>query len=97
MPSGRVLALPGVSEASGVDVSIRGLSLYVSDGREGSVHVLKLSSSRSRQGLTPVGRVLRVEVRSLWLSGGFVGAAPHSSSAVPGRRGHGAGSRLGDL
>ncbi len=50
MPNSRVLALPGVTEASGLDVSIQGLSLYVADAKQGTVDVLKLSSSRSRQG-----------------------------------------------
>ncbi len=62
MPNSRVLALPGVTEASGLDVSIQGLSLYVADAKQGTVDVLKLSSSRSRQGLTPSGQILRLKV-----------------------------------
>ncbi|KAM7369179.1 hypothetical protein PAMP_013472 [Pampus punctatissimus] len=61
MPNSRVLALPGVTEASGLDVSIPGLSLYVADGGQGSVDVLNLSGSRSRQGLTPAGQILKLK------------------------------------
>ncbi|XP_067340392.1 low-density lipoprotein receptor-like [Channa argus] len=61
MPNSRVLALPGVTVASGLDVSIRELSMYVADAVQGSVDVLKLSSSRSRQGLTPVGQILQLK------------------------------------
>ncbi|XP_067430642.1 low-density lipoprotein receptor-related protein 2-like isoform X3 [Thunnus thynnus] len=61
MPNGRALALPGVTEALGLDVSIPGLSLYVADGGQGSVNVLKLSGTRSRQGLTPAGQILKLK------------------------------------
>ncbi|XP_040914320.1 low-density lipoprotein receptor-related protein 2-like [Toxotes jaculatrix] len=61
MPNSRVLALPGVTEALGLDVSIKELSLFVADARQGSVDVLKLSSSRSRQGLTPTGQILKLK------------------------------------
>ncbi|CAK6954679.1 low-density lipoprotein receptor-related protein 2-like isoform X3 [Scomber scombrus] len=61
MPNGRVLALPGVTEASGLDVSIPGLSMYVADGGQGSVDVLNLSGPRSRQGLTPAGQILKLK------------------------------------
>ncbi|XP_040013370.1 low-density lipoprotein receptor-related protein 2-like isoform X2 [Xiphias gladius] len=61
MPTGRVLALPGVTEALDLDVSIQDLSLYVADAGQGSVDVLKLSSSRSRQGLTPAGQILKLK------------------------------------
>ncbi|XP_028456831.1 low-density lipoprotein receptor-related protein 2 isoform X2 [Perca flavescens] len=60
MPGSRALALPGVTEASGLDVSIRGLSLYVADAGQGSVDVLKLSGSKLRQGLTPSGQILKL-------------------------------------
>ncbi|KAI3362051.1 hypothetical protein L3Q82_012395, partial [Scortum barcoo] len=60
MPNGRVLALPGVTEASGLDVSIQELSVYVADAGQGSVNVLQLGSSRSRQGLTPSGQILQL-------------------------------------
>lgn len=62
MPTNRVLALPGVTEASGLDVSIQGLSLYVADAGQGTVDVLKLGSSRSRQGLTHTGQILKLTV-----------------------------------
>lgn len=62
MPNGRILALPGVTEASALDVSIPGLSVYVADGGQGSVDVLNLSGSRSRQGLTPAGQILKLTV-----------------------------------
>ncbi|KAK2818981.1 hypothetical protein Q5P01_024542 [Channa striata] len=61
MPNSKVLALPGVTEASGLDVSIRELSMYVADAVRGSVDVLKLSRPRSRQGLTPVGQILQLK------------------------------------
>ncbi|KAM8744391.1 uncharacterized protein AB9X84_018373 isoform 3-T3 [Acanthopagrus schlegelii] len=60
MPISRDLALPGVTEASGLDVSIQELSMYVADAEQGSVDVLKLSGPRSRQGLTPTGQVLKL-------------------------------------
>ncbi|XP_032396162.1 low-density lipoprotein receptor-related protein 2 isoform X1 [Etheostoma spectabile] len=60
MPGNRALSLPGVTEASRLDVSIQGLSLYVADAGQGSVDVLKLSSSRLRQALTPSGQILNV-------------------------------------
>lgn len=69
MPNSRVLALPGVTEASGLDVSIPGLSLYVADAGQGSVDVLKLSSSRSRQGLTPSGQILKLRVGMISFQG----------------------------
>ena len=62
MPISRDLALPGVTEASGLDVSIQELSMYVADAEQGSVDVLKLSGPRSRQGLTPTGQVLKLRV-----------------------------------
>lgn len=62
MPNSRVLALPGVTEASALDVSLRELSMYVADAAQGSVDVLRLSGSRSRQGLTPVGQILQLKV-----------------------------------
>ncbi|AWP15061.1 putative low-density lipoprotein receptor-related protein 2-like [Scophthalmus maximus] len=61
MPNSRVLALPGVTEAVGLDVSIHELSMYVADAAQGSVDVLKLSGPRSRQGLTPAGQVLKLK------------------------------------
>ncbi|TMS08113.1 Low-density lipoprotein receptor-related protein 1B [Larimichthys crocea] len=61
MPNSRVLALPGVTDALALDVSIQDLSLYVADARQGTVDVLKLSGSRSRQGLTPSGQILKLK------------------------------------
>ncbi|XP_018536167.1 low-density lipoprotein receptor-related protein 2 isoform X1 [Lates calcarifer] len=61
MPNGRALALPGVTEASMLDVSIEELSLYVADAGQGSVDVLKLSTSKSRQGLRPAGQILKLK------------------------------------
>ncbi|XP_034564755.1 low-density lipoprotein receptor-related protein 2-like isoform X2 [Notolabrus celidotus] len=61
MPNGRDLALSGIHEASALDVSIQELSLYVADAGQGSVDVLKLSSSRSRQELTSSGRILKLK------------------------------------
>lgn len=64
MPTHRALALPGVTEASGLDVSIQGLSVYVADAGQGTVDVLNLSSSNLRQGLTPSGQILKLKVGS---------------------------------
>ncbi|XP_076020346.1 uncharacterized protein LOC143011376 [Genypterus blacodes] len=61
MPTSRVLALPGINDASALDLSIEELSLYVADASQGSVEVLKLSGSRSRQGLTPAGQILKLK------------------------------------
>ncbi|XP_031711305.1 low-density lipoprotein receptor-related protein 2-like [Anarrhichthys ocellatus] len=61
MPNGRALALPGVTEASGLDLSMQDLSLYVADAGQRSVDVLKLSDSRSRQGPTPAGQILQLK------------------------------------
>ncbi|TKS84303.1 Low-density lipoprotein receptor-related protein 4 [Collichthys lucidus] len=62
MPNSRVLALPGVTDALALDVSIQDLSLYVADAKQGTVDVLKLSGSRSRQGLTPSGQILKLKM-----------------------------------
>ncbi|KAM6975856.1 uncharacterized protein LKV04_015114 [Tautogolabrus adspersus] len=59
MPNGRDLSLPGISEASGLDVSLQDLSLYVADAGQGSVDVLKLS--RSRNELTSSGNILKLK------------------------------------
>nr|XP_008280588.1 PREDICTED: low-density lipoprotein receptor-related protein 2-like [Stegastes partitus] len=61
MPNSRALSLPGANEALGLDVSIKDLSLYVAYLRPGSVEVLRMGSSRSRQGLTPAGQVLKLK------------------------------------
>ncbi|XP_069563183.1 low-density lipoprotein receptor-like [Brachyistius frenatus] len=60
MPTNRELALPGANEALGMDISLRDLSLYVASG-VGSVDVLTLSSSSSRQGLKPAGQILKLK------------------------------------
>ncbi|XP_041666800.1 low-density lipoprotein receptor-related protein 2-like isoform X2 [Cheilinus undulatus] len=57
MPNGRDLAMPGIREATGLDVSIQELSLFVADAAQGSVDVLKLSSSR----LTSSGQILKLK------------------------------------
>ncbi|XP_006795713.2 low-density lipoprotein receptor-related protein 2-like [Neolamprologus brichardi] len=57
MPNSRVLALPDINEAMGLDVSTQ--ELYVAYA--GSVDVLKMGSYRSRQGLTPAGQVLKLK------------------------------------
>lgn len=62
MPTHRFLALPGVTGASGLDMSIQGLSVYVADAEQGTVDVLQLGGSRSRQGLTPSGQILKLMV-----------------------------------
>lgn len=62
MPTSKVLPLPGFAEASLLDASIQGLSVYVADAAQGTVDVLKLGGSRSRQGLTPVGQILKLTV-----------------------------------
>uniref|UniRef100_A0A665XAN1 Si:dkey-88l16.3 n=1 Tax=Echeneis naucrates TaxID=173247 RepID=A0A665XAN1_ECHNA len=61
MPNNQVFALPGVTEALEVDVSIMELSLYVADAGQGAVDVLKLSSSKSGHELIPAGRVLKLK------------------------------------
>ncbi|XP_047426561.1 low-density lipoprotein receptor-related protein 2-like isoform X2 [Mugil cephalus] len=61
MPDSRVLALPGVNEASVFDVCLKDHSLYVAYSGLGSVDVLRLGGSRSRQGLTPAGQILKLK------------------------------------
>uniref|UniRef100_A0A3P8RS84 Si:dkey-88l16.3 n=1 Tax=Amphiprion percula TaxID=161767 RepID=A0A3P8RS84_AMPPE len=61
MPNSRALTLPGTNEALGLDLSFKDLSLYVAYSGQGSVDVLKLGSSRSRQGLAPLGQMLKLE------------------------------------
>ncbi|XP_057675771.1 low-density lipoprotein receptor-related protein 2 isoform X2 [Corythoichthys intestinalis] len=61
MPNSRVLALPGFSEASQLDLAFRNLSMYVADGKQGTIDVLNLSGPRSRQGLTPAGRIIQLK------------------------------------
>lgn len=68
MPNGRELTLPGITEASGLDLSIKEVSLFVADAGQSTVDVLKLSSSRSRQVLTPAGQILKLKVGRIGLS-----------------------------
>ncbi|KAM6984683.1 vitellogenin receptor [Aplochiton taeniatus] len=56
-PEHRVLALPGVAEASGLDAAIQEKALYVADAGQSSVGLLKLTG----QGLSPAGRVLKLQ------------------------------------
>ncbi|XP_077353898.1 uncharacterized protein lrp13b isoform X2 [Festucalex cinctus] len=60
MPNSRVLAIPGIVEASGLDVALQTRSLYVADDAKGTVDVMNLSGPRSRQGLTPAGRLIQL-------------------------------------
>ncbi|KAK7895332.1 hypothetical protein WMY93_020657 [Mugilogobius chulae] len=60
IPNGRVLSLPGVSEASSMDVSIPGLSLFVADAVRATVDKLRLSDSRSGQPLLADGQILKL-------------------------------------
>uniref|UniRef100_A0A667WW69 Low-density lipoprotein receptor-related protein 2-like n=1 Tax=Myripristis murdjan TaxID=586833 RepID=A0A667WW69_9TELE len=61
LPTNRVLALPGITEASALDAAIQGLSLYVADAGQGTVDLLKLSSTRSRQRLTHAENILKLK------------------------------------
>ncbi|CAL8280063.1 unnamed protein product [Merluccius merluccius] len=61
-PSGhRVLDIPGVSRASALDADIPTLSVYLADSGRGSLELLKLSTSRSKQALTPAATILRLQ------------------------------------
>ncbi|XP_028318085.1 low-density lipoprotein receptor-related protein 2 isoform X3 [Gouania willdenowi] len=61
MPSSRALSLPRSSEALVLDVSMRDLSVFVAYSGQRSVDVLRMSSSRSRQGLTLQGQMLQLK------------------------------------
>lgn len=61
MPTNKQLVIPGVTEASGLDLIFQDLLMYVADTEQG-VSLLKLGSSRSRQGLTPAGQILKLKV-----------------------------------
>ncbi|XP_017266049.2 low-density lipoprotein receptor-related protein 2 isoform X2 [Kryptolebias marmoratus] len=61
MPNGRDFALPGITEALGLDFSVSQLLLYVAHSKHGSVDVLKLSSSRSRPKLVLAGQILKLQ------------------------------------
>ncbi|XP_008323120.1 low-density lipoprotein receptor-related protein 2-like isoform X2 [Cynoglossus semilaevis] len=61
MPLNRELYLPGVTEASVLDLSLHELSVYVADAKQGTVDLLKLGNPRSRDGLTPAGQILKLK------------------------------------
>lgn len=62
MPSHRALQLPGLKEASLLDVSIQNFGVYVADAARGTVDVLRVVGSRSRQDLVLDGQVLKLTV-----------------------------------
>lgn len=62
MPSHRPLQLLGLTEASLLDASVHDLAVYVADAARSTVDVLKVGDDRSRQGLPPVGQVLKLTV-----------------------------------
>lgn len=62
MPSHRALQLPGVKEASLLDVSIQNFAIYLADAGRSIVDVLKVVESRSRQDLVADGQVLKLTV-----------------------------------
>lgn len=62
MPSHRALQLPGVKEASLLDVSIQNFAIYVADAGRGTVNALRVAGSRSRQDLVPDRQVLKLTV-----------------------------------
>lgn len=57
-----MLTFPSVTEPSGLDMTIQGLSLYVADAGQGTVDMLKVGGSGSRQGLTHAGQILKLMV-----------------------------------
>lgn len=61
MPTNKQLVIPGVTEASALDLIFQNLLIYVADPEQG-VNLLKLGGSRSRQGLTPAGQILKLVV-----------------------------------
>ncbi|KAM3599170.1 uncharacterized protein V6R79_001076 [Siganus canaliculatus] len=65
MPTSRALTLPGVSDATGLDLSIQDFSLYIADAGQRSVDVLRLSSSTETQGLTTSGKLLKLKDESV--------------------------------
>lgn len=62
MPSHRALQLPGLKEPSLLDVLIQSFAIYVADAGRGTVDVLTVVGSRSRQDLVPEGQVLKLKV-----------------------------------
>nr|XP_049594845.1 low-density lipoprotein receptor-related protein 2 isoform X5 [Syngnathus scovelli]XP_049594846.1 low-density lipoprotein receptor-related protein 2 isoform X6 [Syngnathus scovelli] len=61
MPNSRVLLIPGVVEATGLDLALQALALFVADGKQGTVDMLNLSGPRSRQALTRAGRLVQLK------------------------------------
>lgn len=61
MPTNKRLEIPGVTEASGLDLLFQDLLIYVAEPKRG-VDLLKMAGPRSRQGLTPAGPVLTLTV-----------------------------------
>lgn len=61
MPTNKQLVIPGVTEASALDLIFQNLLIYVADPEQG-VKLLKLGGSRSRQGLAPAGQILKLVV-----------------------------------
>uniref|UniRef100_A0A673ZCZ6 Low-density lipoprotein receptor-related protein 2-like n=1 Tax=Salmo trutta TaxID=8032 RepID=A0A673ZCZ6_SALTR len=57
LPEHHIWSLPGVHQASGLDLAVQERKLYVADAAQGSVDLLKLSNS----GLTPGSRVLNLQ------------------------------------
>lgn len=57
-----MLTIPSVTEPSGLDMTIQGLSLYVADAGQGTVDLLKVGGSRARQGLTRAGQIIKLMV-----------------------------------
>ncbi|XP_031672657.1 low-density lipoprotein receptor-related protein 2 isoform X6 [Oncorhynchus kisutch] len=57
LPEHNIWSLPWVYQASGLDLAVQERNLYLADAAQGSVNLLKLSSS----GLTPDGRILNLQ------------------------------------
>ena len=58
----RVVSIPAVSRASALDADIHERSVYLADGGHGSLELLKLSASKTKQALTPAGNILTLKV-----------------------------------
>eukprot|EP00063_Salmo_salar_P027647 XP_014002482.1 PREDICTED: low-density lipoprotein receptor-related protein 1B-like [Salmo salar] len=57
LPEHHIWSLPGVHQASGMDLAVQERKVYLADAAQGSVDLLKLSNS----GLTPGSRVLNLQ------------------------------------
>ncbi|XP_056434326.1 low-density lipoprotein receptor-related protein 2 isoform X4 [Gadus chalcogrammus] len=57
----RVVSIPAVSRASALDADIHERSVYLADGGHGSLELLKLSASKTKQALTPAGNILTLK------------------------------------